>query len=313
MKALLRRGGLSLLSLVILSVIIFLVVQVMPGDAGRRILGPLADQRSVDKLNDALGVNRPIVIQYLDWVSSFLRADFGVSFVYQEPVAPFVFRALGNSALLAVFGLTIALVTSVSLGLLAARNENSWAGGLITAGSVVATAIPEFVIGVILLIIFGVTLGVFPTSSQVSASSGILERMWALVLPAITVSFPLSGYLTRMIRARACEVYLSDHVRYARTLGSSEAEILRQNVLRNSFVPAIPVVATQAGYLIGSLTIVELLFNYDGIGLLILKASQKLDLPMLMCSVLMSGVVFMVSILAGDTLVHFLDPRRRFK
>ncbi|URK89433.1 ABC transporter permease (plasmid) [Rhizobium sp. RCAM05350] len=137
--------------------------------------------------------------------------------------------------------------------------------------------------------------------------------MWALVLPAITISLSLCGYLTRMIRARAREVYLSDHVRFARTLGSSEADIFRQNVLANSVVPTIPVIATQVGYLLGSLTVVELLFNYDGIGLLILNAARKLDIPMLMSSVLVSGIFFMLSILLGDLLVQMLDPRRRFK
>lgn len=312
-KALFRRGGLSLLSLFLLSIIIFFVVQVMPGDVGRRILGALADQRSVDKLNDLLGVNRPLIVRYLEWAGNFVRGDFGTSYVYREPVTPFVARALLNSALLALCALVIALPTSVVLGLVGARNEKRWIGGLISNGSVIATAIPEFVIGVVLLIVFGVMLGVFPTSAQVSDDSGLLERLRALVLPAITVSTVLTGYLTRMIRARAREVYLSDHVRYARTLGFSETSIILRNVLTNSIVPTIPVIATQVGYLVGSLTIVELLFNYDGIGLLILKASQKLDLPMLMAGVLVSGVVFMVSILIGDALVQFLDPRRRFK
>lgn len=309
----LRRGGLSLLSLFLLSLIIFFVVQVMPGDVGRRILGPPADQRSVDNLNELLGVNRSLIVRYLEWGSDFIRGSFGTSYVYQAPVAPFVFRALSNSALLALFAIVIALPSSVVLALLGARNEKNWMGGLIGNASVVATAIPEFVIGVVLLIVFGVVLGVFPTSAQVSDSSSLLERLHALVLPAVTVSTVLTGYLTRMIRARAREVFLSDHVRYARTLGFSERSIVLRNVLRNSIVPTIPVIATQIGYLVGSLTVVELLFNYDGIGLLILKASQKLDLPMLMAGVVVSGIVFMASILIGDALVNFLDPRRRFK
>lgn len=312
-KVMLGRMALSLLSLVLLSIIVFLVVQVMPGDVGRRILGPLADQRSVDALNESLGVNRPLLVQYSDWAGHFVRGDLGTSYVYREPVGPFVARALGNSALLALFGLTIALFASVPLGLLAARSQDGWSGGAIRIAAVVATAIPEFVIGVVLLIIFGVMLGIFPTSAQVSDNASFINRIWALVLPATTVSLALSGYLIRMIRAGAREVYLSDHVRYARTLGSSETDILLRNVLRNSIVPVIPVIATQVGYLIGSLTVVELLFNYDGIGLLILKASQKLDLPIMMSSVLMSGVVFMASILIGDALVHGLDPRRRLR
>lgn len=303
----------SLLSLVLLSVLIFVVVQVLPGDVGRRILGPLADQRSVDKLNEVLGVNRPLIIRYLDWAGNFIRGNFGTSYVYREPVAPFIGRALRNSALLALFALVIALPSSAALALLGARNEKNWVGRIIGNGSIVATAIPEFVVGVVLLIVFGVMLGFFPTSAQVPDGSSLFERLQALVLPAITVSTVLTGYLTRMIRARAREVYLSDHVRYARTLGFSERSIILKNVLRNSVVPTIPVIATQVGYLFGSLTVVELLFNYDGIGLLILKASQKLDLPMLMAGVLVSGIAFMASILIGDAMVQFLDPRRRLK
>lgn len=313
MKAFLRRGGLSLFSLVLLSLIIFFVVQVMPGDVGRRILGSLADQRSVDKLNEALGVNRPVIIQYLDWAGHFISGDFGTSFVYREPVAPLVMRAFSNSLLLAAVSIALALPLSVVMGLLAARNDRNWAGGVITVSSVVATAIPEFVVGVVLLIIFGVTLAIFPTSADVPTGSTLSQRLWALILPSATIALTLGGYLTRVVRARAREVYLSDYVRFARTLGSSEADIFRQNVLANSIVPAIPVVATQIGYLIGSLTVVELLFNYDGLGLLILNASRKLDLPMLMASVLVSGIFFMTSILVGDALVQVLDPRRRLR
>ncbi len=311
LKILLRRGGLSLLSLLLLSIIIFFVVQVMPGDVGRRVLGPLADQRSVDKLNEVLGVNRPLLVRYLEWIGNFLRGDLGESYVYREPVTPFVGRALRNSGLLASFALAIAVPLSVSLALFGARNDRKWIGRLIENGSVIATAIPEFVVGVVLLIAFGVIWGVFPTSAQVSDGSSFLARLHALVLPAITVSTVLTGYLTRIIKARARDIYLSDHVRYARTLGFSETTIIIRNVLRNAIVPTIPVIATQIGYLVGSLTVVELLFNYDGIGLLILKASQKLDLPMLMAGVLASGMVFMASILIGDALVQVLDPRRQ--
>jgi peptide/nickel transport system permease protein len=310
---LLRRLGLSLTSLVLLSIIVFLVVQVLPGDVGRRMLGPMADQLSVDKLNHVLGVDRPALVQYGDWARHFVEGNFGTSFIYEAPVAPFVIRALANSALLAAAALVISLPLSIGLGIYAGRSDHHWSGSAITISSVAVTAIPEFVTGVVLLLLLGVVWPFFPTSADAAADGSWPARLWALVLPATTIALSICGYLTRMILARAREVYQSDYVRFARTQGSSELDVFKQNVFANSTVPTIPVIATQIGYMMGSLTVVELLFNYNGIGLLILNAAKMLDLPMLMAGVLTSGLFFMGSIAVGDMLVYFLEPRRRHK
>src|SRR5712691_695418 len=241
---LVRRLGLMLLTLWILSVIVFLAGQVLPGDPGRAILGNLASASAVKALDDQLGVGRP-----LDRVIS-------------------------------VVGLS-------------------------------AATVPEFVSGIVVIVIFSTGLRWLPSSASAGPGAGDLTQFRHLILPAIPLVLVLFGYIARMARAGTIDALAADYTRTAVLKGLPQATVLTRHVLRNSLLPTITVVATQTGYLIGGLVVTETLFNYQGIGQLIYKAAQAKDFPMLEAGVLTIGVVYTLATLAADLLLIALSPRLR--
>jgi peptide/nickel transport system permease protein len=291
--------------------VVFLMAQVLPGDVGRRILGPFADQRSVDALNHELGTDRPLITQYLDWIGGVLTGDFGESLSLRRPVSEVMWPALKNSAKLAVLAFVIVVPLAIFGGVTAARHEGKARDRLISIGGLSATAIPEFVWAVLLLVIFSLSLGVLPSTAQFPDGSGPLTQIKYLLLPAFCLVFVLFGYIARMARAGTLESLDADYTRTAYIKGLPERTVIRRHVLRNSLLPTIAVVATQVGYLFGGLVVVEFIFNYNGLGQLIFRAAQQKDFPLLQACVLLIGVIFLLATLVADILYSVLNPRVR--
>jgi len=294
-----------------LSIIIFLAAQVLPGDVGRRILGPFADQAAVDSLNEQLGANDPLLVQYWDWFSSFLTGDLGTSAARNQPVEDVLIDPLVSSAKLALLAFIIVVPLAILGGVVAALNEGTFRDRLISIGGLSATAIPEFVWATLFLVVFALGLGIFPTTAQFPAGSSIFTQLEYLLLPALCLVCVLFGYIARMARAGTIEALDADYTRTAILKGLPRRTVIRRHVLRNSLLPTIAVVATQAGYLIGGLVIIELIFNYQGIGLTLFRAATQLDIPVLQSGVLLIGVVYLVATLIADILFSVLNPRVR--
>jgi peptide/nickel transport system permease protein len=294
-----------------LSIIIFLAAQVLPGDVGRRILGPFADQAAVDSLNEQLGANDPLHVQYWDWFSSFLTGDLGTSAARNQPVEDVLIDPLVSSAKLALLAFIIVVPLAILGGVVAALNEGTFRDRLISIGGLSATAIPEFVWATLFLVVFALGLGIFPTTAQFPAGSSIFTQLEYLLLPALCLVCVLFGYIARMARAGTIEALDADYTRTAILKGLPRRTVIRRHVLRNSLLPTIAVVATQAGYLIGGLVIIELIFNYQGIGLTLFRAATQLDIPVLQSGVLLIGVVYLVATLIADILFSVLNPRVR--
>jgi len=295
----------------VLSIIIFLMAQVLPGDVARRILGPFADQRAVDVLNHELGTDRSLLTQYLDWIGGVLTGDLGESQSLRRPVSEVLWPALQNSAKLAVLAFVIVVPLAVLGGVTAARHEGRLRDRIISIGGLSATAIPEFVWAVTLLIVFSLGLGLFPSTAQFPDGAGPLTQLEYLILPALCLVFVLFGYIARMARAGTIEALDADYTRTAVIKGLPERTVIRRHVLRNSLLPTIAVVATQIGYLFGGLVVVEFIFNYNGLGQLLFRAAQTKDFPLLQSSVLLIGVVYLVATLVADILYSVLNPRVR--
>jgi peptide/nickel transport system permease protein len=293
--------------------VIFFAAQVLPGDVGRRILGPFADQASVDALNEQLGTDRPLVVQYWDWISSFVTGDLGESARTQQPVSDILADALVASGKLALLAFIIVVPLAILGGVVAAMNEGSFRDRLISVGGLSATAIPEFVWAVLLILVFALGLGIFPTTAQFPAGSGIFTQLEYLLLPAMCLVCVLFGYIARMARAGTVEALEADYTRTATLKGLPQRTVIRRHVLRNSLLPTIAVVATQAGYLIGGLVIIELIFNYQGIGQAMYRAATQKDIPVLQSGVLLIGVVYLVATLIADILYSVLNPRVRLE
>jgi peptide/nickel transport system permease protein len=302
---------LSLLTLWLLSMIVFAGGQLLPGDVGRAILGPLADPRAVAVLNHQLGVDRPLVAQYVDWVTRLLHGDMGNSYAFRSAVAPFVGAALANSLKLGALAFVIVVPLGIAGGVWAALHAGRWLDRLISVAGLAATVVPEFVSSIVLILIFGIWLQWLPIEATAPPGASVALQLQHLILPALPLVLVFFGYIARMARAGTVEALDADYTRTAVLKGLPRGVVIRRHVLRNALVPTITVATTQLGYMIGGLVVVETLFHYQGIGLLIYTAAQGKDFPMLEAGVLAIGVVYTLANLGADLLVILLNPRLR--
>jgi peptide/nickel transport system permease protein len=307
----LKRVGLALVTLVLLSLIIFFAGQVLPGNAGRAILGPFASQQAVLTLDHKLGVDRSLIVQYWSWATGILHGNLGTSYQQQAPVSSFIFPYLGRSLKLAAFAFVIVVPLSILGGIIAALNRGRIVDRFISTTSLSLSTVPEFVSGVVLIVVFALGLKVLPVSANAPPGSSFLIQLKYLILPAVPLVFILFGYIARMARAGTVEALDSDYVRTATLKGLPRWVVIRRHVLRNSLLPTITVIATQTGYLIGGLVVVEKLFTYPGIGTLIINAATDKDFPTLEAGVLFIGIVYLAATLVADILYTVLNPRIR--
>jgi peptide/nickel transport system permease protein len=307
----LKRLGLALITLWILSLIVFFAGQVLPGDAGRAVLGPLAAESAVKQLDHQLGVDQPLVTQYWNWISGFVHGDMGTSSQFRAPVEPFISAAIRKSLELAIVAFVLVVPLSILGGVVAALNVGKAPDRIITVLGLSFSTVPEFVSGIVLIIVFGIWLNVLPISASWAPGASLPDQIYHLILPSIPLVLILFGYIARMARAGTIEALDSDYARTATLKGLPRGVVIRRHVLRNSLLPTITVIATQTGYLIGGLVIVETLFNYQGIGNLIFKAAEQKDFPMLEAGVLTIGIVYMVATLLADIASSMLNPRIR--
>lgn len=306
-----RRLGLAALTLALLSMVVFAGAQVLPGDVGRAILGPLADPEAVAAINHEVGADRPAVETYFTWIGHFLTGDMGRSYTFRAPVAPFVGNALLNSLKLAAVAFVIVVPLSIGAGVYAAMRAGRWQDRAISVVSLSLTVVPEFVSSIALILVLGIWLRWLPISAATRPGTPALEQLRHLILPALPLVIVLFGYIARMARAGTLEALDSDYARTAVLKGLPARTVIVRHVLRNALLPTITVVAAQVGYMIGGLVVVESLFRYQGIGSLILNAARGKDFPMLEAGILTVGAIFVATTLLADTLYTVLNPRLR--
>jgi len=309
----LKRIGLGLITLWILSLIVFFAAQVLPGDPARAILGPLAAPSAVTALSKQLGTDKPVIQQYGTWIGHFVTGNLGISYQYQSPVGPLLTKALGHSLELAALAFVMVVPLGIIGGVVAALNVGKPVDRILSIFGLTATVIPEVVSGTVLILVFGLWLNILPISATWPPGSGLGTQLYHLILPAIPLTLILFGYIEQMARAGTVEALNSDYARTATLKGLPRGVMIRRHVLRNSLLPTITVIATQTGYLIGGLVLVEVLFNYQGIGRLIYNAATDKDFPMLEAGVLVIGIVYVVATLLADVLYTLLNPRIRYR
>ncbi len=311
-RYLLRRTLLLALTMLITSLIIFSLTQLLPGDIARLQLGRDASEVELQAFRDVRGLNDPIPVQYAAWLGGFLTGDWGTSFGRgSPPVQPLVLERLGNSARLGLLTLVISVPVAILLGVAAALRENSWVDGLISLTSLGAVGLPEFVTGVILISVFANGLGWFPPTSLLQGVETLGDWLRVLFLPALTASFVLLGYVTRMTRAGVLDELKRPYVRTATLKGLPRRQVIFKHVLRNALLPTITVIALSIGWLIGGLVVIENVFSYPGLGAELVVAVEGKDLPMLQAISLVIVFTFAVSNLIADLLYAALNPRVR--
>jgi peptide/nickel transport system permease protein len=303
---------LSLITLIVLSMLVFSAAQLLPGNVGRNVLGGFASQQSVNMLNRQLGVDRPVYVQYADWVSHLLRGNLGQSLEYKVSVASLLGPSLLNSLKLAAFAFVLVVPLSILGGVVAALRRGSVVDRTITIGGLSFTAIPEFVTAIVLIVIFGVIFKLLPTTAQAPPGSGFFTQLRYLLLPSLALVAVLFGYVARIARAGVIEALDASYTRTAYLKGLGTTTVIRRHVLRNALLPTVAVIATQVGYLIGGLVVVEKVFNYPGIGERIYTAAQNKDFTTLESGVLIVGIVYLVATLVADALYATINPRIRY-
>jgi len=310
-RFLVRRILLSLITLWLLATIVFVIANVLPNDVGRTILGPFASQETVDALNDRLGTNDPLPEQYVRAMTNLVTLDFGESFVTRQPVLPTLIEAIGRSAKLAALALILTIPISIAAGVYAARRRDKRADRAIVLLGVTSSSIPEFVTGTILVVIVGVGLGWLPVLANPPEGAGLITTVRFLLMPALAMAIVYFGYVARMARAGTIDVLQSDYVRTATMKGLSTGQVIRRHVLRNSLVPTVAVIGVQIGYLFGGIIGVEKIFNYNGMGQLMLFSAQRKDIPVLQAGAIVIGIVYMLATLIADLIIAWMNPRVR--
>jgi peptide/nickel transport system permease protein len=310
-RFLLKRIALAIVTLFLVSVIVFLVAQLLPGNLARNILGPFASPADVNALNRQLGLDRPILTQYWSWISHFVQGNLGRSEEYQVPVSSLLGPSLRNSLELAAEAFVLVVPLSILGGVIAAMRRNRVTDRAITLTGLSLTATPEFVSAIVLILVLGLGLKLLPVTATAPAGSGFFTHVRYLLAPALALTMVLFGYIARMARAGTIEALDADYTRTAVLKGLPMHTVIRRHVLRNALLPTIAVIATQMGYLIGGLIVIEKVFNYNGIGSRIYLAAQNKDFTMLESCVLVIALVYLTAMLVADILYSLLNPRIR--
>jgi len=308
-----RRLGFLVLTLLITSLVVFWITQSLPGDVASILLGREASQAALDSLRDKLGLNQPLPVQYVRWLVRFASGDWGQSFSLHGPIRPVVVQRLDFSLRLALVTLLLAVPLAIALGVLAGLNEGKLSDHAISWGTLSVVSLPEFVTGLVLIELLAHRLQLFPASSSIRPETSFLQALPFLVLPALTATLVLLAYIARLTRAGVIEELKKTYVRTATLKGLPRRVVLVRHVLRNALLPTVTVIAISFGWLISGLIVIENVFNYPGLGRLLVFAIQNRDLPLLQAITMVVVVGVVLANLVADVLYAALNPRIRLK
>ena len=301
-----RRLILMVLVLFGVTVVIFGMVRILPGDPAFLILGDRATDQKAAELREQLGLNRPVLEQYWLFVSGFARGDMGQSLLYRQPVGQLVLTRVPVSLALAAYAMALAAIITLFFGIVAAVNKGRWPDQLIRVGFLFALTTPNFWFGILLILLFGLTLRWFPVAGFGETGP---EHIWYLFLPALTLALQLSAVLIRNLRSQIILTLRSDYVRTARAKGLSETLVLLRHVLRNALLSTVTIFGLQFGFLVGGTIVVETVFALPGTGQLLVQSIAARDYPVVQAITVVSAVLVIVVNLAVDLSYSFLDPR----
>ena len=308
---LLKRISLILVTLLVVSLAIFTITEILPGDVAQSILKSSATEERLELLREELDLNRPAHERYLSWIGGVIQGDLGHSQVNRRPITELLPRRIKNSAILAVFALFTGIPLAVAAGLWAGVRPDGLVDRVVSVTSLVGISLPEFVTGVILMLVLASTFHILPPSSIMLPDESPLTRPEILVMPALTLTGVLFAYIMRMTRANVIEVMQTHYVRTAILKGLPMRRVIVRHVFPNAMLPTITVIAMNFGWMLGGLIIVENVFSYPGLGQMLLRSIETRDLPLLEALSLLIAATYAISNLVADLLYAALDPRVR--
>jgi len=308
----LKRLGLMGVSLFLVSVMVFSLTQILPGDVALMILGRNATPEALETLRMKLGLNRPLYVQYLDWLTDLLRGEMGTSLRFERPVTALIMEKLPRSLLLAFAATALSIVIAIPLGTIAAVRQNKKTDTLASGFAFLGLSVPEFMWGLLFILVFAIYIPIFPTSGYVSPLEQPIGGLRHLALPALSLAIILVAYIMRMTRSSMVDVLQEEYIRLAEAKGMSQRVIIVKHALKNAMIPVITVIAFQFSVSFGAVVVLEEVFVWPGIGTLTLTAIQNRDIPLLQGCVMVIAFVFMTSNLIADLLYSYFDPRVRY-
>ena len=310
-RYIIRRLAFLCLTLLLTSLIVFVITQFLPGDVARIVLGREAGLEQLQAFRVEFGLNDPLAVQYLRWLTDFLKGDWGRSLSTRSEIFPIVMDRLRNSMMLATITMIIGVPLAIFLGVIAGLNEDKLADTSISIGSLSVVGLPEFVTGILLIEIFSHRLGLLPANSSIPIDATFTEALPMLILPAITATLVLLAYIVRLTRAGVVEELKKPYVRTATLKGIPQRAVTFKHLLRNALLPTITVIAISFGWLISGLIVIENVFNYPGLGRLLVFAIDRQDLPLLQAVTMVTVLGFAFANLGADLFYTYLDPRIR--
>ena len=302
---------LSLLTLLLVSIIIFAIIEVLPGDVATRILGRDATPEAITALREKLNLNDPALVRYFSWLGGMVQGDFGNALTSSRPISEILAPRLYNTLLLSIYAFIIYIPLSLIPALIQASRRDREIDHAISMVNLIFLSIPDFLLGTILLVLFSVALPLLPAVSWVDGDSSALQYLRAMTLPAITLAIAMAIAAVRMLRDNLIEVLDSEYVRMAELKGMPPRAVLLRHALPNALVPTLNVTAINLGYLIGGVVIVEKVFSYPGFGSLLVDALQYRDIPLIEATVLIAASVYVAANLLADLGAILLNPRLR--
>jgi peptide/nickel transport system permease protein len=309
----LRRLAATIPVLVFVTAGVFALIHLTPGDPIDAMMAESVDAGVKDHLRRELGLDRPIYVQYAAWMGRLLRGDLGRSIRNREPVIENVSRRIRPSLQLALLAMVIAVVVAFPLGILSAARRNTAIDGAGRTFALFGICMPNFLLALLLIFFFGVTLRWLPISGYTDPLEEPLAGLRSLLLPAITLGLALAAVITRTLRSSMLEALAEDYVQTARAKGLSEGRVIRAHVLKNALIPVVTVLGLQLGTLIGGAVITEYVFALPGVGRLVVDAVFARDYPLVQGVVLLIALGYIVSNLAVDLLYGLIDPRIRYR
>jgi peptide/nickel transport system permease protein len=299
------------LTLFLISIVTFGITNILPGDVAMMIMGTQSNPEALEGLRESLGLNDPMIVQYGRWIGGMVTGQWGESLLFNEPIAPLIQQKVLASGLIVMMTMIMALALAIPLGVWAARHRDGWQDTTSSTAALLGLSIPDFFIGIMLILLFAAYLGWLPSSGFVDPTEDFLGAVRHAFMPSLALALGLMAHLTRMTRSAMMGILNQEFIRVARAKGLPERTVVWRYALPNAIGPVMTVAGLQIGYLFGSIIVIESLFSYTGMGWLTYQALLNRDIPLIQSTVFVIAAVVMLVNLAVDLLYRVIDPRIR--
>lgn len=310
-RLVLTRLATGLITLFLTAFFVFFAVQALPGDVAQQLLGQDATPEALETLRAQLGLNEGVWTRFGDWIGGAVRGDFGTSLVSGDPVAAGVWRAFGHTLLIAAPAIVVGVVCSILLGLWAAARRGRTTDSAISVLALLGMSIPEFVTATVLVLLLSILVPVFPAVVVQGPSAGIGDLIPAAILPAITLVISMAAYIIRAMRSSTIDGLATEYATAATLKGVPRRPVLWRHVAPTAILPVLPIASINVAWLLGGVVVVESVFNYPGLGKLMIDSVSTRDLPVLQAIAILSALIYVGANLISDLIALAADPRQR--